>query len=117
MVVAIPELRTSTAAAWAPPWPSTAACSPALFDLALGCTPALLDPSRRCATLQLSITFQRPATGNTIRAEAEIDSHGKSTLFASARILDDHGQRLRSAQGVVRLSPQPWSTGDSPSIG
>ena len=88
-----------------------------LFDLVLGCTPALLDPTRRCATLQLSMSFQRPATGNSLRAEAEIDSHGKSTLFASARILDDQGEVCARAQGVVRVSTLPWSTGESPAIG
>jgi len=88
-----------------------------LFDLVLGCTPALLDPTRRCATLQLSMSFQRPATGHSVRAEAEIDSHGKSTLFASARILDDQGEVCARAQGVVRLSTLPWSTGESPAIG
>jgi uncharacterized protein (TIGR00369 family) len=87
-----------------------------LFDLALGCTPALLDPTKRCATLQLSISFQRPLTGDSVRAEAEIDSHGKNTLFASGRALDAQGNVCARAQGVVRLSTIPWVTGDSPAI-
>src|SRR5262245_58674648 len=32
----------------------------AIFDLAIGCTPALIDPSRRTATVQLSMSFMRP---------------------------------------------------------
>jgi uncharacterized protein (TIGR00369 family) len=88
----------------------------ALFDLVIGCTPALLDPTRRCATLQLSMSFQRPLTGNTVRAEAEIDSHGKNTLFASARVLDAQGQVCARAQGVVRLSTLPWASGESPAV-
>jgi uncharacterized protein (TIGR00369 family) len=88
----------------------------ALFDLALGCTPALLDPTKRCATLQLSMSFQRPLTGDSVRAEAEIDSHGKNTLFASARILDGQGAVCARAQGVVRLSTIPWATGESPAV-
>ncbi len=87
-----------------------------LFDLVLGCTPALLDPTRRCATLQLSMSFQRPLTGNTVRAEAEIDSYGKNTLFASARVLDSQGQVCARAQGVVRLSTLPWASGESPAV-
>jgi uncharacterized protein (TIGR00369 family) len=87
-----------------------------LFDLALGCTPALLDPTKRCATLQLSISFQRPLTGDSVHAEAEIDSHGKNTLFASGRILDAEGNVCARAQGVVRLSTIPWVTGDSPAV-
>jgi uncharacterized protein (TIGR00369 family) len=87
-----------------------------LFDLVLGCTPALLDPTRRCATLQLSMSFQRPLTGNTVRAEAEIDSYGKNTLFASARLMNAQGSVCARAQGVVRLSTLPWATGESPAI-
>jgi uncharacterized protein (TIGR00369 family) len=88
----------------------------ALFDLVIGCTPALLDPTRRCATLQLSMSFQRPLTGDTVRAEAEIDSHGKNTLFASARVLDSEGNVCARAQGVVRMSTLPWASGESPAV-
>lgn len=87
-----------------------------LFDLSLGCTPALLDPSRRCATLQLSMSFQRPLTGPIVRAEAEIDSYGKNTLFASARVLDAQDRVCARAQGVVRLSTLPWASGESPAV-
>ena len=76
----------------------------------------MLDPTRRCATLQLSISLQRPLTGNTVRAEAEIDSYGKNTLFASARVLDEQGQVCARAQGVVRLSTLPWASGESPAV-
>ncbi|HLM44980.1 MAG TPA: PaaI family thioesterase [Myxococcaceae bacterium] len=88
----------------------------AMFDLVIGCTPALLDPSRRCATLQLSMSFQRPLTGDAVRAEAEIDSHGKNTLFASARVMDSQGNVCARAQGVVRISSLPWASGDSPAV-
>ncbi|MDC0714066.1 PaaI family thioesterase [Stigmatella sp. ncwal1] len=88
----------------------------AMFDLAIGCTPALLDPTRRCATLQLSLSFQRPLVGSSLEAEAEIDSHGKSTLFASARIRDAQGNICARAQGVVRISTLPWASGESPAI-
>lgn len=87
-----------------------------LFDLVIGCTPALIDPTRRCATLQLSMSFQRPLTGDSARAEAEIDTAGKNTLFASARVLDAQGHVCARAQGVVRLSTLPWASGDSPAV-
>jgi uncharacterized protein (TIGR00369 family) len=88
----------------------------ALFDLVLGCTAALVDPTKRCATLQLSMSFHRPLTGDSVRAEAEIDSHGKNTLFASARVLDAQGNVCARAQGVVRLSSIPWASGESPAV-
>ncbi|WP_224241661.1 PaaI family thioesterase [Hyalangium gracile] len=88
----------------------------ALFDISIGCTAALLDPTRRCATLQLSMSFQRPLTGHAVRAEAEIDSYGKNTLFASARALDAEDRVCARAQGVVRLSTIPWASGESPAV-
>lgn len=88
----------------------------AIFDLVIGCTPALLDPTRRCATVQLSMNFQRPLTGDSVRAEAEIDSHSKTTLFSSARVLDAQGNVCARAQGIVRISSVPWASGESPAV-
>jgi len=88
----------------------------ALFDYAIGCTPALKDPSRRAATMQLSMSFERPLLGDSVRAEATIDSAGTSTLFASARMYDSQGQVCARCQGVVKLSQMKWSSGQSPAI-
>jgi uncharacterized protein (TIGR00369 family) len=88
----------------------------ALFDYAIGCTPALKDPTRRAATMQLSISFERPVLGDSIRAEATIDSAGTSTLFASARMYDAQGQVCARCQGVVKLSRMKWASGQSPAI-
>ncbi|HYO58267.1 PaaI family thioesterase [Archangium sp.] len=88
----------------------------ALFDYAIGCTPALLDPTRRAATMQLSISFERPLRGNSVRAEATIDTVGSSTLFASARMYDEQGQVCARCQGVVKLSRMKWASGESPAI-
>ncbi|MCY1075387.1 PaaI family thioesterase [Archangium lansingense] len=88
----------------------------ALFDYAIGCTPALVDPTRRAATMQLSISFERPLRGNVVRAEATIDSVGTSTLFASARMYDDKGQVCARCQGVVKLSQMKWASGESPAF-
>ena len=86
----------------------------ALFDLAIGCTPALRDPTKRCATIQLSMSFERPATGDSLQVEATVDHGGPSTVFASARLLDSEGRVCARCQGVVRVSSQPWANGDSP---
>src|SRR5262245_23836680 len=64
----------------------------AIFDLVIGCTPALVDPTRRTATMQLSMSFMRPMVGERIYAEASIDCAGGSTLFASATFYDDKDQ-------------------------
>jgi uncharacterized protein (TIGR00369 family) len=86
----------------------------ALFDLAIGCTPALVDPTRRAATMQLSMSFERPLLGNLVRAESTLDSAGSNTLFASARMYDEQGQVCARCQGVVKLSSMKWASGESP---
>lgn len=88
----------------------------AMFDLVLGCTPALIDPTRRCATIQLSMTFERPTVGRKVRAEAWIDTGGDSTVFSSARIIREDGQVSANARGVVRFSKVKWSSGGSPAV-
>jgi uncharacterized protein (TIGR00369 family) len=76
----------------------------ALFDLVTGCTALLVDPRRRTATVQLSMSFERPVFGDSVRAEARIDTRGRRTLFASARILDATGQPCAHCQAVVALA-------------
>jgi uncharacterized protein (TIGR00369 family) len=88
----------------------------ALFDIVIGCTPALLDPTVRSATVQLSTTFERPLLGDTVRAEAQIDSQGQSLVFASARMYDAQGNVCARCQGVVKRSSLRWASGDSPAI-
>jgi uncharacterized protein (TIGR00369 family) len=89
----------------------------ALFDLVIGCSAALVDPTRRTATMQLSMSFQRPVRGTRLKAVASIDSAGDTVLFSSARVEDEQGAVCARCQGVIRLSKQPWQSGRSPSIG
>ena len=86
----------------------------ALFDYAIGCTAALKDPTRRAATMQLSMSFERPLLGNRVRAESTLDPTGTGTLFASARVYDEQGQVCARCQGVVKLSALKWASGESP---
>lgn len=88
----------------------------AIFDLAIGCTAALVDPTRRSATMQLSMSFERPVFGNSLRAEGRIDSARKLVLFSSAQIFDSAGIECARCQGVVRISNLPWQSGQSPAV-
>ncbi len=88
----------------------------AVFDLVIGCTPALLDPTRRSATMQLSMSFLRPVTGDSFRAEAWIDRAGTRTIFASAQILDARGDLCARAQGLSKISKLPWSNKGTPAV-
>lgn len=88
----------------------------AMFDLVIGSSSALVDPTRRSATVQLSMSFEQPVNGEELTAEAWIDRAGGSTIFASAHILDGEGRVCARSQGVVRMSRKPWASGTSPAI-
>ena len=81
----------------------------AMFDFVIGTTPALIDPSKRTATMQLSITFERPVTGDWFIAEGRVDRAGAATIFSSAVIKDTQGVVCSRCTGLVRLSKQAWS--------
>ncbi len=88
----------------------------AIFDLAIGCTPALVDPTRRSATVQLSINFMRAVRGSKLVARSKIDRAGDVLLFSSAQILDEKGVVCATCTGMSRLSDLPWAGGDGPAI-
>jgi uncharacterized protein (TIGR00369 family) len=88
----------------------------AIFDLAIGCTAALVDPTRRSATMQLSMTFMRPVLGPNVQARARIDRAGSAVLFSSASVVDKEGRVCAACTGMVRLSQEVWASGKSPAI-
>ena len=76
----------------------------AVFDLVTGCTALLVDPHTPSATVQLSMSFERPVLGDSLRAEGRIDTRGRRTLFASGRIFDERGQVCARCQALVALA-------------
>jgi acyl-coenzyme A thioesterase PaaI-like protein len=80
----------------------------ATFDFVIGITAALADPTRRSATMQLTMTFERPVEGDWFAAEAWIDRAGSSTLFSSGVIKDARGEVCSRASGLVKLSKLGW---------
>lgn len=89
----------------------------AIFDLVIGTTPALIDPTRRTATMQLSISFEKPVMGDRLSAEAWIDRAGGSVLFSSAEIKDGQGDVCARCHGLVRISSLPWAAENILGIG
>lgn len=85
----------------------------ALYDLVVGCSGALVDPTRRSATIQLSMNFEQPVVGDSLRAEAWVDRAGSKLVFSSAQIVDGRGEVCSHGQGVVRMSSRKWR-GTSP---
>lgn len=87
-----------------------------MFDLVIGCAAALVQPTKRAATMQLSMNFERAVRGDRLVAEAWVDRATRSVLFASAHIKDERGQVCAHAQGLVHLSDKPWKDGGSPAV-
>ncbi len=88
----------------------------AMFDLVIGCAPALVDPTRRSATVQLSINFMSGVRGERITARSHVTRAGEKLIFASASIFDGTGQECATATGLSRLSSIPWASGGTPAV-
>lgn len=88
----------------------------AIFDLVIGCAPALVDPTRKSATVQLSINFMSAVRGDSLKARAKVTKGGNTLVFASASIFDSSGAECATATGMSRLSSMPWAAGGTPAI-
>lgn len=88
----------------------------AMFDLVIGCAPALVDPTRRSATVQLSLNFMSAVRGNKVRARAHVTRGGEKLVFASASIFDAEDNECATATGLSRLSSIPWAADGTPAV-
>lgn len=88
----------------------------AMFDLVLGCAPALVDPTRRSATVQLSINLMSPVRGDRVVARAKVTRAGEKLVFAAATLVDAQGQECATATGLSRLSSIPWAGDGTPAV-
>ena len=57
------------------------------------------------ATLELKVSFFRPATPGPVIAEGWIERAGKQTVFTEGRLLDSDGNVLAKASSTIRLVP------------
>jgi len=57
------------------------------------------------ATLELKVSFFRPATPGPVVAEGWIERAGRQTVFTEGRLLDGEGQVLAKATSTIRLVP------------
>lgn len=57
------------------------------------------------ATLEVKVTFFRPATPGRVIAEGWIERAGKQTVFTEGRLTDIDGQVLAKASSTIRLVP------------
>mgnify|MGYP006441206411 CR=1 FL=1 len=59
----------------------------------------------RGATLEIKISFFRPATPGIVRAEGWIERGGRQTAFLEGQLLDAEGQLLAKGSSTARLVP------------
>jgi uncharacterized protein (TIGR00369 family) len=57
------------------------------------------------ATLEVKVSFFRPAGPGPVIAEGWIERAGKQTVFAEGQLLDGGGQVLAKASSTIRLVP------------
>ncbi len=57
------------------------------------------------ATLEVKVSFFRPATPGLVIAEGWIERAGKQTVFTEGRLLDGDGKVLAKANSTIRLVP------------
>lgn len=57
------------------------------------------------ATLELKVSFFRPARPGRVIAEGWIERAGKQTVFTEGRLLDSEGEVLAKATSTIRLVP------------
>lgn len=59
------------------------------------------------ATLEIKVSFFRPARPGLVIAEGMIERAGKQTVFTEGRLLDQDGAVLAKASSTIRLVPNP----------
>lgn len=57
------------------------------------------------ATLEVKVSFFRPANPGPVRSEGWIERAGKQTVFTEGRLLDAEGQVVAKASSTIRLVP------------
>lgn len=57
------------------------------------------------ATLEVKVSFFRPAPPGSVRAEGWIVRAGKQTVFTEGHVLDADGEVLAKASSTIRLVP------------
>ena len=57
------------------------------------------------ATLEIKVSFFKPATPGNVIAEGWIERAGKQTVFTEGRLLDADGAVLAKASSTIRLVP------------
>ncbi|WP_040225746.1 PaaI family thioesterase [Bhargavaea cecembensis] len=72
-----------------------------LADVAMSnLLPADEEGVQQMVTVDLNVSFLRPATGSRLIAEAEVVKEGRTLIHAACRIEDDRGRTVSTARGI-----------------
>jgi acyl-coenzyme A thioesterase PaaI-like protein len=79
-----------------------------MLDFATACAAmSVLRPGQDCATVTLTTSFLRPVPAGRCRVHAQVDKHGRTTVFARASLCEpgDGGRTLATAVAVLAVAP------------
>ena len=57
-------------------------------------------------SLEIKVSFFKPAAPGLVTAEAWIEQKGRSTVFLEGKLTDENGNTLAKATSTVRLIPR-----------
>jgi uncharacterized protein (TIGR00369 family) len=63
----------------------------------------LLEPYEFCPTLEMKVSFLRPARPGRLIGEGRVVQRGKSVAFLEGRLLDDEEEPVATATSTVRI--------------
>lgn len=76
----------------------------AMLDSTVGCTAmAFLQPEESVVTLEMKVTYLRPAALGVVRGVGRILERGRSILFVEGELRDPNGNALARASATLRV--------------
>ncbi|MBN8490861.1 MAG: PaaI family thioesterase [Burkholderiales bacterium] len=82
----------------------------AMLDFATACAAmSVLRPGQDCATVTLTTSFLRPVPAGPCHVHAQVEKHGRTTVFARASLSEpgDGGRTLATAVAVLAVTSVP----------
>ena len=79
----------------------------AAFDVTIGLVGHLCHADRRTGTAQLSIHFLQPVVGDRFEILGRLTRAGRSLVFATADLHDEHGRLCSRCEGIVAVAGGP----------
>ena len=79
----------------------------AAFDVTIGLVGHLCHTDRRTGTAQVSIHFLQPVVGDRFEILGRLTRAGRSLVFATADLHDEHGRLCARCEGIVAVAGGP----------